>query len=340
VNHDDSLILPLAVFVIAAAVIAVLGVRLSNRADRFADRTGLGEAVIGAVILGGMTSLPGTVAAATFALDGRAAFAISAALGGIAVQTAFLAIADAVYWRANLEHAAASLANLLFGALLVALLAIVLMGMVTPDLAVGHVHPASILLIVAYVGGLRWVHEACKEPMWHPRLTGETREDVPDEHSRREPLGPLALDMFLTGAAVAVAGWAIAWSADRTAAITELGDSLLGGTMVAISTSLPELVTTVAAVRQGALTLAVGGILGGNTFDTLFVTLADAAYLKGPILADVTARETQLVAMSILMTSVLLLGLMRRQRTGPGNIGAETVLLVVLYAIVVLLLGA
>jgi cation:H+ antiporter len=330
---DSGLLLPIGVFALAATVIAVLGVRLSNRADRFADRSGLGEAVIGAVILGGMTSLPGTVAATTLALDGRAAFAISAAVGGIAVQTAFLAIADAVYWRANLEHAAASLANLLFGALLVALLAIVMLGMLTPDLAIGRLHPASILLPLAYIGGLRWVHQAIREPMWHPRQTRETREDVPDEAASQEPMLPLAADLLLTGAAVAVAGWAIAWSADQTAAITGLGDSLLGATMVAISTSLPELVTTVAAVRMGALTLAVGGILGGNTFDTLFVTLADLAYAPGPILAAVSPREPQLVAMSMLMTSVLLLGLMRRQRTGPGNIGMETVLLIALYGV-------
>jgi cation:H+ antiporter len=42
-----------------------------------------------------------------------------------------------------------------------------------------------------------------------------------------------------------------------------------------------ELVTTIAAVRRGALQLAVGGIIGGNTFDTLFLTAADVSYREG-----------------------------------------------------------
>jgi cation:H+ antiporter len=43
-------------------------------------------------------------------------------------------------------------------------------------------------------------------------------------------------------------------------------------------TSIPELVTAVAAVRQGSLTLAVGGIVGGNAFDTLFMDDVERAH--------------------------------------------------------------
>jgi cation:H+ antiporter len=53
---------------------------------------------------------------------------------------------------------------------------------------------------------------------------------------------------------------------------------VVGGLFTAVSTSLPELVTSVAAVQQGALTLAVGGIIGGNSFDVMFVAFADIAY--------------------------------------------------------------
>jgi Ca2+/Na+ antiporter len=54
-----------------------------------------------------------------------------------------------------------------------------------------------------------------------------------------------------------------------------LSASIVGAPVV---TSLPELVTTLAAVRRGALQLAVGGIIGGNTFDTLFLTISDVGY--------------------------------------------------------------
>jgi cation:H+ antiporter len=65
------------------------------------------------VLVGAVTSLPGLVTSVVGAADGDASFAVSNSLGGIAAQTSFLALADLTYRRANLEHAAASLPNLL-----------------------------------------------------------------------------------------------------------------------------------------------------------------------------------------------------------------------------------
>ncbi len=112
------------IFVAAAAAIGVAGWKLSGLADRLADRTGLGEAVAGALFLGATTSLSGTVTSVTAATQGLTDLAISNAIGGIAVQTAFLGLADMAHRKANLEHAAASAGNLLNAALLVVMLSI------------------------------------------------------------------------------------------------------------------------------------------------------------------------------------------------------------------------
>lgn len=114
----------LALFAGAGGVILVCGIHLTGQADRIADRTGLGEALVGGVLLGAATSLSGTVVSVTAALDGRASLAFSNGVGGIAAQTAFLAIADIVYRRGNLEHVAADVSSLFQCALLMLLLAI------------------------------------------------------------------------------------------------------------------------------------------------------------------------------------------------------------------------
>jgi cation:H+ antiporter len=85
-----------ALFAAAAAVIRAAGWSLATPADRLADRTGLGEAVTGALFLRGTTSLSGSVTPLTAALDGRAGFAVSNGLGGIAAKTAFIALAGDV----------------------------------------------------------------------------------------------------------------------------------------------------------------------------------------------------------------------------------------------------
>ncbi len=145
---------------------------------------------------------------------------------------------------------------------------------------------------------------------------------------------------------VVVAGYAVTKSmaavSDR---YTWLNASVAGAVFTAVATSLPELVTSVAAVRRGALTLAVGGILGGNCFDTLFAAVADIAYRDGSLYHAVLAsesgafRELLLIAVSVLMTAVLLLGLLRRQQQGPGRIGFESVTVLIVYFGMVVLLS-
>lgn len=77
------------VFCACAAVIALAGTRITGIVDQLADRTGIGEAAAGAVLLGGATSLGGSVLSVTAAWNGHAELAVSNALGGIAVQTFF-----------------------------------------------------------------------------------------------------------------------------------------------------------------------------------------------------------------------------------------------------------
>lgn len=331
----------LILFPVAAAVITFAGVRLSAVADRLADRTGLGEAFVGAVFLGASTSLPGITASVTAAWNGFASLAMANALGGIAVQTAFLAVADVVYRKANLEHAAASVGNMMWGALLVILLAGMLVAMLGPPVTWYGVHPVSPLLLFAYVMGTRWVAEAHEHPMWRPRMTRATRVDKPDSAAAKsESLGRLWAVFALAALVVVVAGWGVTRAGESLAVLSGLSQSLIGGVLVAVTTSLPELVTSVAAVRRGALTLAVGGVLGGNAFDTLFAALADVAYRGGSIYHETSQREPALAALTILMCGTLLLGLLRRERVGPVGIGSEGLLILVLYLLGTWILGS
>ncbi|MBP0447543.1 hypothetical protein J8J14_22550 [Roseomonas sp. SSH11] len=83
---------PIAMLVVTAAAIGYAGVRLAAVADVLADRTGLGEVIAGAIFVGGATSLPGIITSVSTAAQGHPTLAIGNALGGLTVQTAFLAI--------------------------------------------------------------------------------------------------------------------------------------------------------------------------------------------------------------------------------------------------------
>ena len=326
----------IALFVACTLVIAITGTRLAGVVDRLADRTGLGEAIMGAVLMGLATSLSGSVLSTSAAASGHPELAMSNAVGGIAVQTLFLAVADLAYRRANLEHAAASLGNLLQGALLLTQLSWLLLAFAMPQWTIGPVHVVTPLLLVSYVYGLRLARDARAEPMWVPQRTRETREDEPDPSGEDRSLAGLLGVTAVLVAFMGVAGFLMQRSATGIVDATGLDEALMGVLFTAVATSLPELVTTLAAVRRGALTLAVAGIIGGNAFDTLFAAFSDVAYTEGSIYHAVSDRVVTWTALGAVMSAVLMLGLIRREPRGPGGIGFESVGLIGLYGLGVL----
>ncbi|WP_413166471.1 sodium:calcium antiporter [Capilliphycus salinus ALCB114379] len=330
---SESLEVNLLLFILSAIVIGIGGTKLSKVADQLADATGLGEAVVGALLLGGITSLAGIITSITAAADAHPQIAVSNALGGIAAQTAFLAIADFFYCRANLEHAAASLPTLVQGALLNALLAIPLLAVTAPNVEFLGIHPASIAIICGYLFGLRIVSQVRDDPMWKPQLTTET---LTDENEKSDPdssvnLPQLWLMLGWLAIVIAGAGYLLAKTGVSLSEQTAISETVVGGLFIAISTALPELVTSVAAVKRGAITLAISAIIGGNSFDVLLLSFSDFAYPEGSIYNAITQSEVFVIGLTILMTSILLLGLLKREKSGIGNIGFETFSILVLY---------
>ncbi|WP_319569161.1 sodium:calcium antiporter [Cohaesibacter marisflavi] len=328
----------LAIMVAATVIILFCGLRMTTLADQIADKTGLGEALIGGVLLGAATSLSGTIVSLTSALDGRASLAFANSIGGIAAQTAFLAVGDLIYRKANLEHASAEITNMFQAGLLMLLLAIPFLASTTPELTLIGMHPLSLAIPVIYGFGLlatRWVKD---NPMWEPVHTEVTRFDEPDdEGSEAKSATRLILAFVVMAILLSIAGWAIARSGAVLSDRIGLSETLVGALMTAVITSLPELVTTLAAVRRGALQLAVGGIIGGNTFDTLFLTIADAGYRDGSLYHAISDADLFWNAVALVMTAILMLGLLLRQKEGTAKIGFESVALFLVFGAAVAL---
>lgn len=328
------------VFLTCTLAIGVFGTWITGVVDQLADRTGIGEALAGAVLLGASTSLGGSVLSVVAAWNNNTDLALGNALGGIAVQFAALAIADFAYRRANLEHAAASAENLMQSGLLIALLGLILIAPTLPDVTLWGIHPITPIMLAVYGYGLHMIRNAHDQPMWLPRRTMETREDKPEDLDKVPALTPLATRFLLLMLLLGAAGYTMEYAASNIAQSTWFSYTAVGVLFTATATSLPELVTSVAAVRRGALTLAVGGIIGGNAFDTLFTAASDVAYREGSIYHAMPQTVVFWAALTLLMAAVLLLGLIRREKEGPARVGVESVVLLVLYvAGVALLLG-
>lgn len=324
-------LVPSAIALVAMAVVIVfVGVRLTKAADELADRTGLGDAIGGALLLGAVTSLPGNVTVLTGALEGDAGFALANPVGGIALQTVWLAVADLVYRRANLEHAAASLENVMQSVVLMAMLSLPVIAYATPQLTLGWVHPVTLLIPLLYAYGLRLLRRMHDHPMWVPTHTSATEGDHADEGTGSDrSTRRLWATLAGLGLVVGVAGWVVGQAGLGVAAGTGLEGGIIGFTLTTAVSSLPELVVLVTAVRMGQLTLGVGNIVGGNVFDMLMIAVADLGYLDGSLYRDAGSTSLVLLGGTMLLIAVLTAGLVMRDRKG---IGFEGLLIPVIYA--------
>ena len=149
----------------------------------------------------------------------------------------------------------------------------------------------------------------------------------------REKIRRAAWQMLLTY------GTAVYFGGDEAAGYlvdaTGLAAGFVGTVMMGLVNALPEAVTAIAAVRRGAMTLAVAAVLGGNCLDALNLVAGDVAYRGGSIYHAIGPDQLFGTAAALLMTIVLVAGLLVRQPRGLGRIGFEGVTLILAYAAIV-----
>tara|TARA_R110002110_G_scaffold415765_3_gene655326 strand:- start:96486 stop:97529 length:1044 start_codon:yes stop_codon:yes gene_type:complete len=339
---NSPLFVSIVVFACAAAVIGFFGIRMTHLARDVAAYTKLGEAFTGALFIGATNSLSGMMASGTAAWKGEASLAVSNSLGGIAAQTLFLVLGDFLYRKNNLEYAAASVGNLMMCAQLLLLMCILAIAFTLPQASFWSIHPASLVLLATYFFTMKLLIDAHDHPMWLPRMSRGTVQEgqSPAGAGRSIIVGkPLFLQFALCAVVVATAGWMMSAAGIVILRDTGLSAGIVGGLFIAVATSLPELVVAVTAIRMGALTLAVGDIVGGSAFDMLFVALADVLYRDGSIYVAIGQADKIWLGSTMLMTAVLLMGLLYRERKGIANIGLESVVILLVYVLTVAYLG-
>ncbi len=117
----------------------------------------------------------------------------------------------------------------------------------------------------------------------------------------------------------------------RIAEMTGLGQTFVGSLFIAMSTSLPELVVTMATVRIGAIDLALGNLFGSNLFNVAILAADDIIYTKGPILADVSSNHLITAASAIAMTAAVVVGLTYRTIKQPFLLAWDSMGILAIY---------
>jgi cation:H+ antiporter len=342
---SPGLPLLLAAFGVAAIFVWVAGVQLSVTTDVLASRLGFGEAFGGLILLAIATNLPEVAITASAALHHELGIAIGNILGGIAIQTAVLVALDAFGVRGGppLTYRAASLQLMLEGALVVAILAIAIMGTQLPSsLIAGHVAPGGLLIAIVWVVGIWLLGRARRGLPWHEDGRAPDAQSTPHGSSRHErnrdatrrghSTSRTAIVFALAAAVTLAGGVALEESGTRIAGHVGMSGVLFGSTVLAASTALPEISTGLASLKLGDYDLAVSDIFGGNAFLPVLFVMASA--LSGrAVLPEAQSTDIYLAALGILLTVVYMVGLVFRPARRVLGIGVDSLIVAVLYLI-------
>jgi cation:H+ antiporter len=298
------------------------------------------------ILLAVATNLPEIAIVTSAALSGNVDVAVGNILGGIAIQTVVLVVLDGAGVRgATLTYRAASLVLVLEGIVLLALLALVVVGsQLPPDLIAVRLTPDVVLIAVGWVVGLLLVQHAGRAMPWHESGEAPDNQSEPRGHSQRKMEQQATKRGVSTARAAAIfavaalvtlgAGVVLERSGDAIATHIGLSGVLFGATILAAATSLPEVSTGLASVKNGDYQLAISDIFGGNAF--LPVLFLVATVLSGKsVLPHAQDTDIYLTAVAAVLTVVYVVGLLFRPRRRVLGLGIDSLTVLVLYALAV-----
>lgn len=315
-------------FVFCLAIILLAGTKLTKYGDIIAEKTGLSRVWIGLVLLAAVTSAPelvtGVSAAALVKLPD---LAIGTLLGSCIFNLFIITILDVLYRRAPIlsEVKPVHMVSAGLGILLIAVAGgAIFAGGSFGSLSWGWVGISGIITLVLYLLGARLLFRFEKKQPSTTAAKGSLYQEVTIRYA--------IIRFTLAALAVIGAGIWLSYTGDELAAATGWNTSFIGSLFLAVTTSMPELVVCVTAVRLGAPDMAIADILGANLLDIVAILWVDVSYIQGPILSEVSGTHFVTSMVIAAMSLLVILGIrFKTRRKTFGTFSWYVLLLIGLY---------
>ena len=314
-------------FATCAAVVALAGIRLARAGDELAELLGIPRLTVGMLLVAGATSLPELVTDVTAALNHAPDLAVGDLMGSSMANMAILALIDVMRRQRVWSHVEVGHARV--AAVAIALTALATLGLLTPmGLTIGWVGVDTVLIAGAYVAAVQWIRRSPSsrfaEGSVLPRPTGWSRPE-------RGQVRPVMAQLLAAAVVILIAAPLLATAAEEIADGFGLGQTFVGTALLAMTTSLPELVASLAAVRMGSFDLAVGNLFGSNAFNMAALFVVDLAYRPGPLLAAVSSAQAVGAVGAILLMAAALAAIVHGRETSAGRLEPDAVLVLLGY---------
>ena len=310
-------------FAVSAVIMVLAAIKLAEYGDVIAQRTALGGMFVGTLLLATATSLPELLTTFSSINQEVPNLAAGAIFGSSMFNMLMLGMLDLGIRRVRLlKHVA--IGHALSGVLAIFLTALAAFFLLADiDIRIGWFGLDSLILMVMYFFGVQAIRAAQHSGPSGPQWPVEIPAGVP-----KLWVGLVGF-VVAAGVLVVVTPWLVS-SSVGISEITGLGAGFVGTTLVAMVTSLPEAVTTVAAVRMGAYDMAVGNLFGSNIFNMFTLGAADLFFTQGRFLGAIDPALALAAVIGILLTGLGLIGNLARVERLSFNLQID-LLIVVFY---------
>jgi cation:H+ antiporter len=191
------------------------------------------------------------------------------------------------------------------------------------DLQIGWVGVDSLVIIGAYIVAVRLIQGNSSHVSQSAALP-----DIPEGTPR---LRTGIIGFLIASLGLVLVTPIMVESSNEIAVITGLGTTFIGTTLVALVTSLPEMVTTLAAIKIGAADMAIGNLFGSNMFNMFAIGLTDLFFFQGRFLAAIDPAFVLVGILGLLMTGMGLIGNLAKLEKRIWFIEIDALALVLVY---------
>jgi len=272
------MLLAIAAVVIGIALLVWGADRFVDGAASVAKNLRVPPMVIGLTIVSLGTSLPEMIVAAMAALDGNRNLGIGNVLGSNIANIGLVLGITALIIPLSVKSM--TLRREMPVLFMITVLAFALMS----DGELGYMD--GIMLIVSMVLLLVWITRLGMKDR-HDPLVEEFTESIPEAMSMGKSIMWFIVGLVL----LIVSSRMVVWGAVEIAQYFGVSDLIIGLTIVAIGTSLPEMVASVAGALKGEADLAIGNVIGSNMFNLLAVLAMPALIYPGAFAQEALMRD-------------------------------------------------
>lgn len=329
----DNMFVNIIGFIIAASIILVSGARVTKYGDIMAGMLGWSKMFMGLLLIASVTSLPELMTGiSSIVFVDAPNLAVGDIVGSCAFNILIISIMDLFYDNKKPLTSVAQIGHVIAAAFGIIMLCLVALGIVMPDVFgnIAWIGGFSFVFLALYLLAIRVVFLYEKK---RPRSISTEEE----QHSHSLTLRQVVFKYVTNAVFVMLAALLLPYFGEHIAESSGISQSFFGTVFIAFSTSLPEIVVSIAAIRMGTIDLAIGNIFGSNIFNIGILALDDILYTKGPIFLFTNPNHIIPVLGTIIITAIGIIGIVFKEEK-KWKLALDSAAIVIVFIVMIVLL--